>query len=294
VFGFLNVNKPAGPTSHDVVVQVRRLIGRGADGRRVKVGHAGTLDPFADGVLVICLGPATRLAEYVQRHEKRYTAEITLAATSSTDDPEGQLTRHATSAPPTAEQVREALAGFVGLIEQVPPAYSAVHVGGRRSYAIARAGDVPLLQPKQVHIKAITLIEYAWPKLVIDVRCGTGTYIRALARDIGTQLGVGGYCSGLTRTQVGPFDLAGSIEPGRIDLSSDLVDPPFGLGEMERLRVNDDDARRLANGNEIELAGPVESDEVAVLSDKDALLAIGKVVGQDRRTVRPTKVLAPW
>ena len=292
MFGFLNVNKPAGPTSHDVVLQVRRLIGRATGSKRAKVGHAGTLDPFADGVLVICLGPATRLAEYVQRHEKRYTAEVTLGATSITDDPEGQISQQAVAEPPTAEQVRETLPSFVGQIGQVPPAHSAVHVGGRRSYKIARAGEVPQLRPRRVRIDQIELLSYEWPKLAIDVRCGTGTYIRALARDIGARLGVGGYCSRLTRTQVGPFKLANSVEPSAIDLPMDLADPLFGLGEMERVRVSDHDARRLANGNPIDLGSHLASGEVAVLSDKGVVLAIGQVVGQESGRIQPTKVLA--
>jgi len=287
VFGFLNINKPAGPTSHDVVLQVRRLIRRAGAGKRVKVGHAGTLDPFAHGVLLVCVGPATRLAEYVQRSPKRYQAEVTLAATSTTDDTEGQILPRKASTPPSGQQVREVLSKFVGLIEQVPPSHSAVHVNGERSYKLARSGVSPVLRPRQVRIESITLVSYAWPSLTIDVRCGSGTYLRALARDIGSRLGVGGYCSGLTRTSVGSFTIADAIGPNHVNLKTHLLSPLSALSELGRATVGRVSARRLANGNAVDLPAPMQDGEIAVLSEDGELLAIGQAVAG---RFQPTKV----
>jgi tRNA pseudouridine55 synthase len=217
--GFLNVDKPAGMTSHDVVVAVRRRLPR-----RTKVGHAGTLDPFATGVLVLGIErAATRRLALVQQQTKRYHAQITLGATSTTDDPEGDIQEVAAAVPPSQEELQQALERFVGEIEQVPPAHSAVHVDGRRAYELARQGRAPELPPRRVTIHAIELLEYAWPTLTLDVRCGTGTYIRALARDLGEALGVGGYCSALRRTAVGPFTSESAVPLKEVNLARDVI-----------------------------------------------------------------------
>lgn len=289
MFGLINVNKPAGPTSHDLVARIRKMLPRGG-GRSVKVGHAGTLDPFADGVLVICVGPATRLAQYVQRQPKRYTAQITLGATSTTDDPEGQLTDTPGHEPPSDRCVGQVLRQLVGRIEQIPPAYSAIHVNGRRAYKLARQGERPELQAREVNIISIEQISYDWPRLVIDVRCGSGTYIRALARDIGSALAVGGYCSGLTRTEVGPFTVDSAVAVDEIALGRDLLSPMAALAELPQVIVDPAQALRLANGNPIELSDPINGQEVAVLDQAGRLLAIATVDSADRPTLRPTKV----
>jgi tRNA pseudouridine55 synthase len=217
--GFINVDKPAGMTSHDVVDVVRRRLPR-----RTKVGHAGTLDPFATGVLVLGIErAATRRLALVQKQPKRYHAEVTLGATSTTDDPEGEIEHVAGARPPSAEEVRQALAPFVGEIEQAPPAHSAVHVGGRRAYELARKGGALELPPRQVTVHDIQLVEYAWPTLTLDICCGTGTYIRALARDLGETLGVGGYCSALRRTAVGPFTTDAAVPLDEVDLARDVI-----------------------------------------------------------------------
>ncbi|HOF19452.1 MAG TPA: tRNA pseudouridine(55) synthase TruB, partial [Phycisphaerae bacterium] len=165
MFGFFNLRKPAGPTSHDMVSAVRRLLPRGT-----RVGHAGTLDPFADGVLVICVGPAARLAEFVQAAPKRYRAVVTLGATSTTDDPEGEILPREPAPPPSPQDVRQAVARFVGEIPQTPPAHSAVLVNGHRAYKLARAGRELNLRPRVVAIHAIDVIRYDWPRLTLDVR----------------------------------------------------------------------------------------------------------------------------
>jgi len=299
VFGFLNIAKPAGPTSHDIVAQIRRKAGR-----RIKVGHAGTLDPFAEGVLVVCLGPATRLADYVQAQPKQYRAVATLGATSSTDDPEGDIRPTPDLRPPEEQAVRQALKACVGEIHQTPPAHSAVHVGGKRAYELARSGTRLDLPPRPVTIHAIRLVEYAYPRLTLEVVCGSGTYIRSLVRDIGQALGVGAYCSTLTRTAVGNFRLQEALAPEHVDPARDLLPPTVGLPAMPHVSLAPGAARRLAMGREIPLTsqhlreisrtGPQDrrpSTEVAVLDQAGALLAIAALEDQ-AGILRPRKVLA--
>jgi tRNA pseudouridine55 synthase len=290
VFGLLNIAKPPGPTSHDVVDLLRRRIGRG-----VKVGHAGTLDPFAEGVLVICLGAATRLAGYVQAQPKRYVATITLGATSDTDDPTGQITAVENAAAPPADRVREALAGYLGAIEQVPPAHSAVHVEGRRAYKLARAGVAPRLAPRTVTVHDIDLRSYAYPALELAVVCSSGTYLRALARDVGAALGCGGYCRALVRTAVGPFVLDQAVAPDQVDLSRHLLPAVLAVGEMPRLTLDAAACVQVAMGRAVELApGQVpgalaEGAELAALDEQGRLVAIG-MPGRDGVMFHPRKV----
>lgn len=203
--GILVIAKPTGPTSHDVVALVRRLAAT------KRVGHGGTLDPFASGVLPIFLGHATRVVEYHLSDRKAYRATVCFGASSTTDDLEGELTPSDGPAP-DRERVEAALAGFIGTISQRPPAYSAIKVGGRRAYAMARAGETVTLASREVTIDEIVLT--AWdgtdpmrPVAVVEVRCSAGTYIRALARDLGEAVGNAAYLGALTRTASGPFHL---------------------------------------------------------------------------------------
>jgi tRNA pseudouridine55 synthase len=203
--GVLLVDKPVGPTSHDVVGVARRSLGI----RRI--GHFGTLDPFASGLLVLGIGPVTRLAPFCAAHSKIYRATVRLGQRSDTDDSDGALEAVLVSAPPDRAAVERACAAWVGSVRQVPPAYSAKHVGGRRAYALARAGETVTLEAASVRIDSIGIERYAWPELVILVRCGPGTYIRALARDLGEELGTGGHCAALRRLASGPFRVEDAI-----------------------------------------------------------------------------------
>src|SRR5271165_4494318 len=207
VNGLLVIDKPLRMTSRDAVNRAWGWFPRGT-----RIGHAGTLDPLATGVLVICVGAATRLVEYVQRMEKVYQADIRLGARSSTDDAEGTLTENGQAVAPNPSAVAELLTQFVGTIEQVPPDFSAAKVDGRRAYALARRGKAISLEARPVTIHAITVLAYAYPRLRIEVQCGKGTYIRSLARDIGDRLGCGAYLENLRRTRIGPF-LAESAVP---------------------------------------------------------------------------------
>ena len=203
--GFLNIDKPSGMTSFDVVRAVRRASGV------KRVGHAGTLDPLATGVLPVAVGDATRLIDALIDAPKRYTAEVTLGAETETDDSEGEVVARADAALVTSEQVTEALAQFTGWQWQTPPAYSAIKRGGVPAYRSARKGETLELEPRQVVAHALTLVAYEAGRCVIDVRCGKGYYVRALARDLGRALGVYGHVSALRRTAVGPFTAARAV-----------------------------------------------------------------------------------
>jgi tRNA pseudouridine55 synthase len=201
--GILIVDKPVGPTSHDIVGLVRRLAAT------KRVGHGGTLDPFASGVLPVFLGRGTRVVEFHLADRKRYRATVCFGASSSTDDLEGELTI-ATGPAPSREAVEGALPGLTGPISQRPPAYSAIKVGGRRAYALARAGETVTLAERQVTIHELTLTSWDAtdpdrPIAVLDVACSAGTYIRALARDLGERVGSAAYLGALRRTAAGPF-----------------------------------------------------------------------------------------
>lgn len=223
--GILVVAKPAGPTSHDVVALVRRLAAT------KRVGHGGTLDPFASGVLPLFLGHATRVVEYHLADRKAYRATVCFGAASTTDDLEGELTPSEGPAPDRAA-VEAAMGAFVGAISQRPPAYSAIKVAGRRAYAMARAGETVTLASRQVTIDAMTLTSWddaepARPVAVIEVQCSAGTYVRALARDLGERVGSAAYLGALTRTASGPFELAEATALDVIRIAA--ADGPAGL-----------------------------------------------------------------
>ena len=204
ISGVIVVDKPVGLTSHDVVQIVRK----GTNIRRA--GHTGTLDPRASGVLVILIGPAVRLSEYVSASDKRYQAIIRLGTTTDTYDADGRVT---SSAPVniTEEQFEAALKQFIGEIEQVPPPYSAVKVKGRKAYEMAREGEEVDLQPRKIQVYNLELLEWAPPEAVIDVYCSSGTYVRSLAHDLGISLGCGAYLVGLRRTKSGRFTLRDAV-----------------------------------------------------------------------------------
>jgi len=228
--GIVIVAKPAGPTSHDIVALVRRLAAT------KRVGHGGTLDPFASGVLPVFLGHATRVVEYHLGDRKAYRATACFGGSSTTDDLEGEITP-ATGPAPTREAVEAALPGLIGTISQRPPAYSAIKVGGRRAYAMARAGETVELALREVTIHTLELVSWDAtdpdrPIAVIDVECSAGTYVRALARDLGEMVGSAAYLGALTRTASGPFTLDGATSLD--ELRSATADGPDGLVPLLR------------------------------------------------------------
>jgi len=242
--GVVVVDKPAGPTSHDVVDRVRRALGV----RRV--GHTGTLDPFATGVLAVCIGKATRLARFLGGGVKEYRATVRLGFATATDDATGPPLGPPRSVSLEDAVVRAACAALVGDLHQIPPAYSAKHVGGRRLHEMARAGIAVERTAAPVTVFAMDVIAISGDRLELDVRCSTGTYVRALARDLGEALGVGGHLEALRRTRNGEFDLASALSWEQIDdLRSDRL-VPMGrlLGEMPAVRVGSDGVAALRHG----------------------------------------------
>jgi tRNA pseudouridine55 synthase len=227
--GFLNIDKPAGMTSHDVVAQIRRAA------RQKRVGHAGTLDPAATGVLVVALGNATRLIEYVQdATSKRYLAIVRLGATTTTDDADGDVMTTAAVPPLDKRAIEQALEPLRGEIMQVPPMYSALHHQGRRLHELARDGIVVERPARPVAIEQLDLIDWASPLLTLDIMCSKGTYIRSLARDLGESLGCGAHLEALRRTAVGTFLIEAAVPLG------DLID---GQGDKETRRQGDKETR---------------------------------------------------
>ena len=211
--GILLVDKPVGWTSFDVVAKIRGQIRREYQEqgikptkRQLKVGHAGTLDPFATGLLVILLGDATKKADEFLKLDKVYEATIRLGQTSTTGDPEGEIT-NVSSQVPSREEVEAALNKFIGEITQVPPIFSAIKVNGQRAYKLAHAGKEVEIPSRQVTIYSTELLDYTYPDVIIRTHVSSGTYIRTLAEDVGAELGVGAYCSTLCRVTIGPYSL---------------------------------------------------------------------------------------
>ncbi len=253
-FGFLNIDKSAGMTSHDVVAKVRRGI------RVKKVGHAGTLDPMATGVLVLCVGKATRLSEYVMAHYKVYEAEVYLGVETDTYDAEGTVT--ATSdAQVERAQLEAVLPRFRGTIEQVPPMYSAIKQGGKKLYELARRGETVERPARQVSIEALSVIEWDAPRVQLRVTCSPGTYIRSLAHDIGVALGIGAHLSALRRLASGQHfrvenavaldQLQKAIE--RSEWQQYLLAPDLALLDMPRVDLDESQSQRVRQGGFLNL-----------------------------------------
>jgi tRNA pseudouridine55 synthase len=205
--GILNLDKPAGLTSARVVDRVKRLLPRGT-----KIGHAGTLDPFATGVLLLLVGKATKSCESLMGQPKSYDTTVHLGATTATDDLDSPAIPTPDVIAPTGDAIERALAPMVGTVLQRPPAFSAMKIAGQRAYDMARAGKTVELQPRPVRIDKIEIVDYAWPDLRLRIDCGRGTYIRSIARDLGEALRVGGYLTELRRTRVGRFGVEHAVK----------------------------------------------------------------------------------
>ncbi|MGH0032981.1 MAG: tRNA pseudouridine(55) synthase TruB [Myxococcota bacterium] len=289
--GFLVVDKPRGWTSHDVVDAARRWIG----GRRV--GHLGTLDPLATGVLPLAVRAATKLVPYVHDHEKSYAGTIHLGVETDTLDAQGREVRRHEGRLPDEAQVRAALEGFLGEIEQIPPMFSAVKKGGVPLHKLAREGREVEREPKTVRIHRIELLKYEPPLADITVDCSGGTYVRALAADLGKALGVGGHLANLRRTRSGPFllsqahtpeELAAAAEAGTLEA---LLIPPLGVLGLPGLRVGEDEIRQLQRGGEIELPEARQAPGTRMAAHDDAGDVVAIVELRPGRRARPLRVL---
>ena len=252
VSGVLVIDKPVGLTSHDVV----QIIRRGTGIRRA--GHTGTLDPRASGVLVVLIGPAVRLSEYVSASDKRYQATIHLGSSTDTYDAEGRVTASASLSSITEDQFENILQQFVGEIEQVPPPYSAVKVQGRKAYDMAREGEEVNLEPRTIQVYSLDLLEWDPPEVVTDVFCSSGTYVRSLANDLGNALGVGAHLIGLRRTKSGRFTLRDAVPLRRLqesfvagDWYKFLIPAAEALADWPMVELDADQVELIRHGHRV-------------------------------------------
>lgn len=289
------VDKPVGPTSHDVVTRVRRAL------RMKAVGHTGTLDPFASGLLVILLGRATRLAQFVERHEKTYLATARLGVRTTTDDLTGEIV---TSVPPlrsperglggevvSREAVEKALRSFLGPQKQRPPAFSARKIGGERSYRLARRGVTLELPESDVMVHELELVEYRYPELVFRTRVSAGTYVRALARDIGEVLETGAHLTALRREAIGTLRVEQALSLEALSTETPILPPLAVVGHLPRVDLSEVQVTDVGHGR----AARIEADfrpsgSVAGVGAGDRLIAVGRV---EDKLFRPEVVLEP-
>ncbi|HJT32749.1 MAG TPA: tRNA pseudouridine(55) synthase TruB [Pirellulales bacterium] len=267
--GLLNLHKPPGMTSREAVDRVKRWV------RPAKTGHAGTLDPLASGVLVVAVGSATRLIEYVQAMPKSYVGTFLLGRESSTEDIEGEVRTLADAPTPSVTQLREAAARLTGEIEQRPPAFSALKVQGRRAYDLARAGLSVELAPRPVTIHRLDVLRYEYPEVVLDVECSSGTYIRSLGRDLAAAVGTAAVMSALVRTAIGSFRLDDATHPDELDqhlVRERLLAPRKAVAALPIAQLTDEQLRRVRNG--LPIAHPIYSeatfDQTAEVAGIDA------------------------
>jgi tRNA pseudouridine55 synthase len=288
MFGLLNINKPPGVTSRKVVDHVQMLV------RPAKAGHAGTLDPLATGVLIVCVGDATRLIEYVQRLQKQYRATFLLGRSSDTDDIDGHVVALESPPQPSVEDLKTALPRFVGDIRQRPPDYSAVKIHGRRAYDLARGGERVTLKDRPVRIDRIEVLSYCYPELQLDVHCGSGTYIRALGRDLAKSLGTASVLSQLTRMAIGPFRLKEAFCLDELDSSSlaRMLLPAVRVFEgLPTETLSDDEVPRVLTGQSLHRPGHGRRDDIPAVARDGRLVAVLSPRGPD--WLRPVRTFPP-
>ncbi len=290
MLGVVNLDKPVGPTSHDMVGLMRRLTGT----RRI--GHAGTLDPLASGVLPILVGAATRFSEELTGGRKRYDAVIRLGQASATDDAEGPITA-VEAALPSEDAISDALSGFVGTFEQRPPAFSARKVAGRTAYRAARAGEPIDLPPRTVTVDSIAVLEMSpgegWLDVRVDLRCAPGTYVRSIARDLGERLGTGAHLHALRRTEAAGLRAEDALTPDRLESLAgegrlaEAVRPVGALLPLPAVSLDSDGAWRFLHGA-AQSVDDGAAGRVKVFGEAGELIGIGSLSGGE---LRPEKVL---
>jgi tRNA pseudouridine55 synthase len=289
--GLLVLNKPPGISSRAAIDSLGFVL------RRTKLGHAGTLDPLASGVLVVCIGKATRLIPFVQRMPKEYRASIRLGQRSDTHDLEGVIETVEVSQPPDAAQFDRCLSGFRGAIDQTPPQHSAVHVGGRRAYELAREGQNVELAPRRVVIDRLACARFDYPEADLEVRCSSGTYVRSLVRDIGTTLGCGAVMTSLIRTAVGPFRLADAIAVDQLQrhhVAERILPPQAAVRDLPVVTLTDDLQTDVCHGRAVPASD--QSREFAAGQAFALCSALGELVAvaaldATRTELRPRVVL---
>lgn len=281
---FLNIDKSAGMTSRKVV----DLVGRAA--RTKRVGHAGTLDPLATGVLIVAIERATRLVEFVQAQEKIYDAEFILGQSSDTDDIEGSITAHMVAHEPSRQDIERALTSFIGVIEQLPPQFSALKISGQPAYKLARKGLVVELKPRPVTIHSIELLGYEYPYVRLRIRCGSGTYIRSIARDLGQRLGTGGLMKTLRRVAIGAFHVDDAMKVDEISPEALLryrLPLRHGVRSLPQITIDFEQSQRFFWGQAFHVSGGMAGENIAVFDEEGNLL--GMATSSDGQTMHPVK-----
>ncbi|QBD81998.1 tRNA pseudouridine(55) synthase TruB [Ktedonosporobacter rubrisoli] len=295
--GILNINKPLGMTSHDVVARVRKLL------KQRRVGHAGTLDPAASGVLPICVGQGTRVAEYLSESGKAYRAEIAFGTVTDTYDAEGEVTRSVDASPLTLEQIEAVIPAFLGPQMQLPPRYSAIKLQGQAAYKLARAGAEVILQPRPIEIYRLHIL--AWqpgpqPRLSLAIECSKGTYIRSLAYDLGERLGYGAHLAALERTRSGTYSLTESITLEQLaeaatnnTISTYLLPADSALKHHPAIQLDAITAARILHGNPFHYdpqAHPQPSSELVRIYDATGCFIAIAVWDTEQKLWQPKKV----
>lgn len=290
-FGILNVDKPAALTSRCIVDMAQKIVSP------AKAGHAGTLDPLATGVLVVCVGRATRLIDQIQSQPKEYRAKFLLGYRSATDDVTGEVTVTENASRVDIAQIEAVLPKFVGQIEQVPPQFSAVHVGGQRAYKLARRGKKVELAPRTVEVYDIRLVAFDFPAFTLDICCGSGTYIRSIGRDLGNLLGCGAVMNELVRTRVGPFSIEQAIAPQRVTartLGDLLLPPTTAVGHLHQYTALPEELEHIRCGRPFISTGghsPSDGETIAVLAPGGHLAALANYSRRDHTlTAKPVFV----
>lgn len=273
LFGFLNIYKPVGMTSHDVVSVLRRVT------KIKQIGHTGTLDPFAEGVLPICIGKATRLIEYLQ-DDKEYLATVQFGAATNTFDLDGKKV-FTSDKKVSRDDIKEGLKSFEGEISQLPPIFSAIKVKGKKLYEYARKGEEVEIQPRKVVIENIELKNFdeELQQAQILLKCSKGTYIRSIANDLGKNLGCGGYLIKLIRTQAGKFRVENSVQLDRIDVESNLINP-LDILNLPKIAVDNDDLARIKNGMPIYKTCDKIGNFVSLIYNDVEICAVGIADGE--------------
>ena len=303
--GILVIDKPIGPTSHDVVASLRKIIGM----RRI--GHCGTLDPLASGVLVTCLGRFTRLSQWISAAEKEYESTFRLGAVSDTGDSQGTLVSREVTTPPKLNEIDAAMMEFRGRIDQVPPAYSAVKIGGVRSYELARRDEQVAAAPREVRISAFEILSFRYPDLKVRVVCSKGTYVRALASDLGEKLGCGAYVEQLRRTRAGTVDTSAAITLDEVErrvadgegIERSFTPPKHALHPLPVVTLPAAPLTAFMHGNTVPLHGDdalIEPESAgvsrevlcAVFDEGERLCGVGEWQGEGGGSLKPLKVLA--
>ncbi len=277
MFGLLNINKPPGCTSRDVVNRVQRLVRDLGHGRRLKLGHAGTLDPLATGVLVVCVGPATRLISHVQQMPKQYVGTFLLGRQSDSYDVETPCRLLDDAPQPTLADLNAKLPGFLGVIEQTPPAYSAVKIAGRRAYDLARQGKTVEITPRPVTIHSLEITRYDYPELELSIRCGSGTYVRSMGHDLAVASGTDAVMAALTRTAIGTFTLDEAASPEQLtmeNLAGQLLPAVRAVAHLPQVVLSDTEVVEIRQGKRIDRGSQAADCEIAAVEATGELVAL--------------------